>query len=314
MPVASISRLLWRESVPSLSYGVMLILSGLISTLGLMAGSTATVIGAMIIAPLMGPIIGMAYAITMANRRLFKRASQTLGLSVLLLILSSTTICWLTGLQGLNDEILSRTQPTLLDLGVALAAGAAGSFAKSRKQVADAFPGVAIAVALVPPISVIGIGIAQGNPEVTLGSTLLFVTNLTGILFSGMVVFLWQRYGNWQRAQTGILASVGVMSLIGIPLALSLRNLIIQSNTRQRVQELVRQGFEEFESATIGILQVQEREGILWVEVEVSMPPERLTELDLRRAQQRLSQDLGRPTALEIRLIPVQTTVIEPED
>ncbi len=312
MPVASISRLLWRESVPSLSYGVMLILSGMISTLGLMAGSAATVIGAMIIAPLMGPIIGMAYAITMANRRLLKRAGLTLGVSVVLLVISSAAICWVTGLQGLNDEIVARTEPTLIDLGVALAAGAAGAFAKSRKQVADAFPGVAISVALVPPISVIGIGIAQANPTVIVGSTLLFATNLTGILLSGMLIFIWQRYGSWRRAQGGILASAAIMAVLGIPLGFSLRHLLIQSNTRQQVRELVRQGFAGFESGVVEITAVVERQGILWVEVAIAAPLESVGEQALEDAQQRLSQELGRSVALKVQLIPVRRFSIEP--
>jgi len=84
--INGINRLLWRESVPSLSYFVMLGLSGAISSLGLLAGSTATVIGAMIIAPLMGPMIGIAYAIAAGNRRLLKRAGFTLILSLLVTV------------------------------------------------------------------------------------------------------------------------------------------------------------------------------------------------------------------------------------
>jgi hypothetical protein len=126
IPVAGLNRLLWRESVPSLSFVVMLTLSSVLSTLGLLAGSTATVIGAMIIAPLMGPIIGMAYAIAVANRRLIKRAGLTLIFGTLVTVVSATVICHVTGLRSLTEEIVLRTEPTLIDLVVAMAAGRRG--------------------------------------------------------------------------------------------------------------------------------------------------------------------------------------------
>lgn len=141
--IASLNRLLWQESVPSLSFFVMLTLSGIIATLGLLAGSTATVIGAMIIAPLMGPIIGIAYAIALANRRLMKRAGITLAVGILVTVGSAIVTAYLLGLQTITDEIGQRTEPTLIDLFVAMAAGAAGAFAKARRRIADAFPGVA---------------------------------------------------------------------------------------------------------------------------------------------------------------------------
>lgn len=126
----------------------------------------ATVIGAMIIAPLMGPIIDIAYAIAISNRRLMKRAGLTLLWGTLATVASSMVIAKVIGLQVLTEEILLCTEPTLLDLMVAMAAGA---YSKSRKHIADAFPGVAIAVALVPPLSTIGIGLALLNQSVFWG-------------------------------------------------------------------------------------------------------------------------------------------------
>lgn len=304
-PVASVNRLLWRESVPSLSFFVMLTLSGVISTLGLLAGSTATVIGAMIIAPLMGPIIGIAYAIAIANRRLMKRAGLTLLWGTLATILSATLIARLIGLQTLTQEILLRTEPNLIDLMVAMAAGAAGAFAKSRKHVADAFPGVAIAVALVPPLSVIGIGLAMLDRSVLFGSTLLFVTNLTGIIFSGILVFLWQRYGNLQRAQGGIAISTILMVMIGIPLALSLNNLLVQVNSREQLGSLIRNELPISPQADLQGIDLQQQDGVLQVTLEVVAPANAITVEDVERSQQFLEEYLDQPVDLTLRVIPM---------
>jgi uncharacterized hydrophobic protein (TIGR00271 family) len=304
-PMASVNRLLWRESVPSLSFFVMLTLSGVISTLGLLAGSTATVIGAMIIAPLMGPIIGIAYAVAVSNRRLMKRAGVTLIWGTLVTILSSVLIAGLLGLQTLNDEILLRTEPTLIDLMVAMAAGAAGAFAKSRKHVADAFPGVAIAVALVPPLSVIGIGVALLDFEVFWGSTLLFVTNLTGIIFSGILVFLWQRYGTLQRAQGGIVVSALMMVIIGIPLAFSLNNLLVKSNSREQVTRLIRDELSLSEKAELQAVRLEQTNDRLVVTLEFIAAPETITAADVRQAQVFLEDQLNRPVDLRVRVIPI---------
>jgi uncharacterized hydrophobic protein (TIGR00271 family) len=96
----------------------------------------------------------------------------------------------LIGLKTVDSEILSRTNPTLIDFGIAMAAGMAGAFANSRRSISSALPGVAIAVALVPPLSVVGIGLSLGQQEITVGSSLLFCTNLICIIFFGGLVFL----------------------------------------------------------------------------------------------------------------------------
>jgi uncharacterized hydrophobic protein (TIGR00271 family) len=306
-PMASLNRLLWRESVPSFSFFVMLTLSGVISTLGLLSGSTATVIGAMIIAPLMGPIIGIAFAISVANRRLMKRAGMTLIMATLTSVISAAIICQFTGLRVLTDEITMRTEPTLIDLVVALAAGAAGAFAKSRKHIADAFPGVAIAVALVPPLSAIGIGITLLDQTVWLGASLLFITNLTAIIFSGIVVFLWQRYGSLERAQGGILLSLITLCVVGVPLGFSLNNLLIQSNTRQQIWSVMRRELSFLQNAELQSLQVRrQRDGALAVEMSVIAPVNAITESQVMQSQEILENTLERPIALTLQVTPMR--------
>lgn len=172
-PIASLNRSLWRLSVPTFSFQFMLVLSAIIATLGLLANSVAIIIGAMIIAPLMGPIIGMAYSVAMGNRKLLRRSSFTLFKGVILTVIASWLTASIIGLETVDSEILSRTNPTLLDFGIAMAAVLAGAFTQTRRSIADAIPGVAIAVALVPPLSVIGIGLGLGKNDIAFGASLI---------------------------------------------------------------------------------------------------------------------------------------------
>ncbi|MEB3209893.1 MAG: TIGR00341 family protein [Leptolyngbyaceae bacterium] len=305
--VVTLNRILWRESVPSRSFVFMLFLSGVISTLGLLAGSTATVIGAMIIAPLMGPIIGIAYALAMANRRLLKRASLTLGLGILITVISAMVIAWTVPLRQLNPEILARSQPTLIDLGVALAAGAAGAFAKSRKHVSDAFPGVAIAVALVPPVSVIGIGIAQNNLELWSGASLLFITNLTAIIFSGIAIFVGQRYGSLERAQRGLAFSMGILLVLGVPLGVSFQNILTQDSLRRQIRSLVREELTDPIDADIQRIRVvRQRDRQLLVEIDILAAPNSINAAQVRMIRSQLQRQIQQSVILRMQVSPVQ--------
>ncbi len=306
LPLKSLNRSLWRTAEPSFNYYIMLFLSSVISALGLLAGSTAAIIGAMIVAPLMGPITGVAFAMTMGNRRLLKRSGLSLITGALLTIGTAYLICTLVGLNTLNDEILERTRPTLIDLVIGLAAGAAGSFAKTRRDVADALPGVAIAVALVPPLSVIGIGLAYADMGIVSGSTLLFLTNLAGIILSGGLVFIWQDYGSIKRAKRGLTASMIMLGLLGIPLGLSLRDLVIQERTRSLVSDLIRRDTETFRNTNIRRLRVTKRGQLLRIKLEVAAPVNSISANQVNLVQQFLEDQLERQVILAVSVFPLE--------
>lgn len=305
-PVAAVSRSLWKSSVPSLSFYAMLGLSSVIATLGLLSSSAAVIIGAMIIAPLMGSILGIAYAIVVGNRRLLKRSALTTFKGILLSVLAATCITLLFGLTQTNPEILARVRPTLIDLGVALAAGAAGAFATSRRQVENALSGVAISVALVPPLSVIGIGIAWWNPRVALGASLLFATNLTGIIFSGALVFLWQQYGSIERAKKGLFAGFLALFFLGIPLGWSLRNILIEEHVHRQVTALLRRQTLTFAGAEINRIDVQPQVNGLYVELEVAATANSISQNQVKLVRTFLSEQLGQPIQLKVRVVPTE--------
>lgn len=174
-------------------FAVLLFLSAFIATYGVIGDSTATVIGAMIIAPLMRPIMATTAGLVMGN---FKRAgfsflvvvAGVIGVVGLSFLLTEVTITRVISFET-NSQLAGRISPRLLDLYVALAAGAAGAFALSRDDVADSLPGVAMAIALVPPLCVVGIGLAQGENGAASGAMLLFITNFLAILIAGGLVF-----------------------------------------------------------------------------------------------------------------------------
>ena len=308
VPIASLNRSLWRSAESSSNYYLLLFLSGAIATFGLLSGSSATVIGAMIVAPLMGPITGIAFALIMANRRLLRRASLSLLLGSLLTVGTAALIAWMVGIEALTSEISARTQPTLLDLGVALAAGAAGALAKSRRGISDALPGVAIAVALVPPLSVVGVGIAFGSPTVFFGSLLLFLTNLVGIIFSGGLVFLALRYGSVARAKRGMTVAIATLACLGIPLTLSFQDLSIKKQARISVGELIRQS-ATFSNSDIQSLSVQREGDILVVDLNVEAIPGSISPKQINLVRDLLATEIARPVKLNVSVVPIERFV-----
>ncbi|MDJ0800463.1 MAG: TIGR00341 family protein [Calothrix sp. MO_167.B12] len=305
MPVASLNRHLWRLSVPSFSFHFLLGASSIIATLGMLANSVAVIIGAMIIAPLMGPIIGMAYAIVMGNRRLLRRSSLTILTGVILTIFIAFLSTLVLGLKNISPEISSRANPTLIDLGVALAAGAAGAFANSRRRIADALPGVAISVALVPPLGVVGIGLALGQERLSFGAMLLFITNLTAIIFSGGLVFLLQSYGSIRKATNGLCVSVIILCLLGLPLGLSLRNILIKQYVHDSVTKLIRRRTLTFAARDIREIRILPGDKSLLVELEVAAPLGSITERQVGLVKKFLENELGETIDFKVRIIPV---------
>ena len=176
---------------------VLVLLSCVIATFGLIQNSAAVIIGAMLVAPLMGPIVAFALALVYGDPRRVARALGTLALGAAIAVALSALLGLLVtligtvdfGATGLPSEILGRTQPSLFDLAVALAGGTAGSYALVQPRLSSALAGVAIATALMPPLCVVGLGISQGNMAIWGGALLLFLTNIAAIVFAASGIF-----------------------------------------------------------------------------------------------------------------------------
>ncbi len=218
----------YEESQTSLNYIILVLSSCAIATFGLLSNSTAVIIGAMIVAPLMLPIRGLALGALNGDVGMFWMALRSIGLGTGLGIGLSCGIGVLVNLPTWGSEILARTQPNVMDLGVALAAGTVGAFAKMRPKISDSLAGVAISVALMPPVCVIGLGLSALDWQTSLGAALLYATNLLGIALSCMVTFLVGGYAPGHRARRVLIWTLGMTSALLLPLGASLARLLTQ--------------------------------------------------------------------------------------
>ena len=178
------------NALPSKMYFVMNILSAIIASYGLVTNSAAVVIGSMLVAMMLGPITGVALAIIDHRMPLLRKSLITVFLGISLVVLVGFIVGWLHKDQPLTVEILSRTQPTSMDLMIALAGGTAGAYAMVSPHLSVAVVGVAVATALVPPLAASGILFANGEMQMGLGALLLALTNIIAIQFTNALV-LW---------------------------------------------------------------------------------------------------------------------------
>jgi uncharacterized hydrophobic protein (TIGR00271 family) len=219
---------------------VLMLLSAAIAGFGLANDSAAVVIGAMLVAPLMTPILAIAASIVQGWPRRMAESLAIVGGGALAAIgvgflIGQVAMNLQTGLP-LPGEILARTNPNLVDLGIAITAGAAGGFVAVRTDAGGALPGVGIAVALVPPLATVGMTAALGDWSLAAGATLLFLTNLVAIVLAAGLVFTAAGFGAY-RDEAGrqgarvasIIVVVGVF-LVGIPLLVHSLQRVDQDN------------------------------------------------------------------------------------
>lgn len=178
-------------STPSQDFFFMIVLSIITATLGLLLNNASVIIGSMLIAPMLYPFLSLSLGITISDSGLISRAFYTIlkAWTFGIVISAVTTLLFSSQFEAIQNEILTRTQATLPYLIIAIVAGLAGSFALVKPQLNETIPGIAISVALIPPIAVTGIGIASFNLAIATGSMLLFIVNAIGIVFSGMITF-----------------------------------------------------------------------------------------------------------------------------
>ncbi len=235
--VDQLRRELLEDSRLDTAYIVASLGACIIATLGLLTNSVAVIIGAMVVAPLMLPIRGLAFAALEGDVLLFRQSLFSLGVGTLLSVFLSAGMGATSGISSYGEEIFARSKPTLLDLGIAIAAGGVGGYAKIQPKVSGSFAGVAIAVALMPPICVIGLGLAQTNQQLSLGALLLYLTNLLGITLACMLTFFLKGYTPLAQASRALTIAVVLTSLLITPLGISFINLVNQSRLETNLKQ-----------------------------------------------------------------------------
>ena len=178
-------------STPSQDFFLMIILSILTATFGLLLNNVAVIIGSMLIAPILYPILSLSLGVIMSDFKLISRSFYTILKSSIFGIGAATLVTLLFSSQftEVTSEIVARVEPSLAYAIVAVIAGFAGSFALVKPQLNETLPGIAISVALIPPLAVTGIGIANFNWTIISGSLLLFLVNTLGVMFASMITF-----------------------------------------------------------------------------------------------------------------------------
>ena len=183
-----ISEKIKKDSMPDTYFYIMVVLSCTVATYGLLSNSTAVIIGAMLIAPLMNPILGGGLALITGNNVLLRVTIKAELIGAIIAVTLSAILTLLLPVSELTSEILARTEPTLIDLIIALASGAAGTYAICYRAGAT-LPGVAIATALMPPLCVVGITLAKQEYHMAGGALLLFIANMVAINVIAIIIF-----------------------------------------------------------------------------------------------------------------------------
>ena len=285
-------------------------LSSAIATLGLLLDSGAVIIGAMLVAPLMSPILAIAQGIVQGNLVLIQRAGASTFKGMSVSIGVATVITALLPDMLPTTEILARTSPNLLDLGVALAAGAAAAWAISRASVAAALPGVAIAVALVPPLGVVGYGLGTSQFWISGGAFLLFLTNLAAIVLVGALVFVLlgfrpTRVEREAQVRRAAVIAIVTVALLVIPLGLSTVQMSRKGRIEAEINEIVSGRSEK--SFRIWDFAVNRRGRGFLVEGTVyafeGFETERVFEF-----QKELEETVGVPVEVQLTIVPATLT------
>lgn len=314
-----------KGSTPDHSFFVMMAVSSVIATLGLLANSAAVIIGAMIIAPLMSPIIATSFWLLSGRWILILRSLLTVVLGTILSVAVAYFITDLIGWKLAGTEIVSRMKPNLLDLGVALAAGTAAAFAYTRFSVSASFAGIAIAVALVPPLCTVGIALAIENEVVaevglTLdrfdpqGPLLLYITNLIGIVFAGSMVFYLQYFRKRLKSLITIVVTMGCLGIILYPLGIRMNDLMIRNKIRRNLTTLTISFLpEDYNKLRLRNLNVRIGKEIVHVRANAIAQPGVIDQEFIDKLRDGLSKRIDMPITLEVGVIeePVMKSTID---
>ncbi|HZE20633.1 MAG TPA: DUF389 domain-containing protein, partial [Desulfobaccales bacterium] len=294
-------------SEPKASFYAMLAASSLIAAFGLIANSTAVIIGAMLVSPLMTPIIGISLALVRGDTALLGRSIRAEALGVVLAVGIAAILGIFPLALQVTPEMLARTEPNLLDLLVAVLAGFAGTYALIDARLSPALPGVAIATAVVPPLANSGLCLAMGAFAGAWGSFLLFFANFLAILLVSAGTFIaagmapkfhWS--DRWELTRRFGVAGVGFV-VVTVLLTHTLVKIVQDRYLTNAIKSNIEIQFSQFPSTSLVSTIHQEYKGKLYILATVRTPklidPNRV-----RAIQDDLSRKLGLPTELIVRV------------
>jgi len=287
-----------EESGWSGRYAFMTMMSAGIAVLGLLLSSPAVVIGAMLISPLMSPILGLGFSLALFDFAEMRRSLTALAVGAVAAVCFTALIVLASPLKAPTAEILARTRPNLFDLLVALFAALAGTFAIIRGR-GETIVGVAIATALMPPLAVVGYGLATGNMPVLAGSLALFGTNFVTIALSATIMARLYGFGHalsGRQSWAQTIALLLVFAVMAVPLAVSLSRIARETVAAAQVRSLLNERFGE--NARVTQLDVDFDRDPAIVRAVVIVP--RTGARDVRRLEREMTDRLGRAVRLRL--------------
>jgi len=305
---------IFRAGKADLKFRLLIYFSCILATLGLLADSAAVVIGAMLVAPLLGPIMALGEASLGGRQRMMIVAASALAEGALSAVALSYLVAEglsrvsLDVLESIPAEVSARTRPNPLDLGIALAGGSIGAYALVRMRDSTAIPGVAIATALMPPLCTIGIGLAVRDPGIWGGASLLFGTNLLAIMFSASLVF-WatglRPHGN-HHSLSGVIVGGAALAILGVSLFGLTARAIGESREASELRRASEAALERVlpGSEIVEISRSVGSKGGLDVRLTASTPHQASHE-DATAIQQLIAQDMQKRIALVLVSVPV---------
>lgn len=302
------------------SYVAALVFANLIALLGLLSNSVAVVIGAMLISPLMGPIFSLGLSFAMGNLVLARKSGRIIAISVILTIVAAALFTLISPLKEATPEILARTRPNIYDLLVAIFAGAIGAIALcTRKNYLFTTTGIAIATAVIPPLSVVGYGIGTLQLGMATGGFLLFFTNLVAIVISSDIVFMMLRFRSSMVEESKYplrlrLKILGVtLAVISIPLVTTLVTDLQALKLSKRIEQTLKSNLnvEGYSRMTGFTIDREEKAITVLASVNTVGGIDAITE---KRLKNELSSGSNRPIVLELEQIIVKAGTIKPPD
>ncbi|WP_370179797.1 TIGR00341 family protein [Alteriqipengyuania sp.] len=293
-------------------YLLMICMSAGIAILGMLLSSPAVVIGAMLLSPLMDPIMGVGFALAVGDAKWLRRAGRSLAIGVGLAILFCALIVVFSPIKTVTPEIAARTQPNLFDLLVAIFSAIAGAYAVIRGR-EGTIVGVAIATALMPPLAAVGYGLATFNSTVFWGASLLFVTNLTAIALTATAMA--RGYGfstslSEKQSQMQALLIFGAFVALAVPLGLSLYRIGWEANTTRQINAIVIETFDG--RARISDIVPDYQVQPIQVSATV-LTPEIIADAE-RLASEEMEQKLGQPVDVTLTQLRVGTSAQAAEE
>ncbi len=304
IPIIQLRESLIKDSQLTQNYLVLIFSSCLIATFGLVINSTAVIIGAMIIAPLMLPLRGFSFATLEGDWQLLRNSFISVMIGSLIAVICSYLVGITIGFFSFASEVTSRTQPTLIDLLIAVVAGSISGYAKIRPAIEDAIPGTAISVALMPPLCVVGLTLSQGEWQLSQGAILLYLTNLIGINLACLIVYVLGGYAGSNELTRNLSWGVSgiLIVLLAIPLVISFWQLIDKAKVDLSISEVINNYMERRDIKVIhSEVNLQNNSPSVLLRVRAIDP---VTPEEVARVEEQLSKRLRKPLKVVFEVTP----------